>query len=97
MATIPGLPLEVMLMFTAHLQGEDVLNLQFTDRRMNSLTTDALYRIFFSERHFELSSKGFEQLYAPSVHPHARHVKTVIIENSRQDQVETNRQILDPA
>ncbi|CAD0012852.1 unnamed protein product [Aureobasidium pullulans] len=79
MATISDLPPEIMLMVTAYLQGEDVLNLQLTDRRMNSLTTDALYRIFFSERHFELSSKGFEQLYALSVHPHARHVKTVII------------------
>ncbi|THV65894.1 hypothetical protein D6D28_08762 [Aureobasidium pullulans] len=79
MATIPDLPPEIMLMVTAYLQGGDVLNLQLTDRRMNSLTTDALYRIFFSERHFELSSRGFEQLYALSVHPHARHVKTVII------------------
>ncbi|THY69911.1 hypothetical protein D6C87_09376 [Aureobasidium pullulans] len=79
MATIPDLPPEIMLMVTAYLQGEDVLNLQLTDRRMNSLTTDALYRIFFSERHFELSSRGFEQLYALSVHPHARHVKTIII------------------
>ena len=79
MATISDLPPEIMLMVTAYLQGEDVLNLQLTDRRMNSLTTDALYRIFFSERHFELSSRGFEQLYALSVHPHARHVKTVII------------------
>ncbi|THW60153.1 hypothetical protein D6D19_10144 [Aureobasidium pullulans] len=79
MATISDLPPEIMLMVTAYLQGEDVLNLQLTDRRMNSLTTDALYRIFFSERHFELSRRGFEQLYALSVHPHARHVKTVII------------------
>ncbi|THZ80351.1 hypothetical protein D6C84_07522 [Aureobasidium pullulans] len=79
MATIPDLPPEIMLMVTAYLQGEDVPNLQLTDRRMNSLTTDTLYRIFFSERQFELSSKGFEQLYALSVHPHARHVKTVII------------------
>ncbi|TIA80523.1 hypothetical protein D6C76_03147 [Aureobasidium pullulans] len=79
MATISDLPPEIMLMVTAYLQGEDVLNLQLTDRRMNSLTTDALYRIFFSERHLELSSRGFEQLYALSVHPHARHVKTVII------------------
>ncbi|TIA38974.1 hypothetical protein D6C78_03616 [Aureobasidium pullulans] len=79
MATISDLPPEVMLRVTAYLQGEDVLNLQLTDRRMSSLTTDPLYRIFFSERHFELSSKGFEQLYALSVHPHARHVKTVII------------------
>jgi len=74
MATISDLPPEIMLMVTAYLQGEDVLNLQLTDRRMNSLTTAALYRIFFSERHFELSSRGFEQLYALSVNPHARHV-----------------------
>lgn len=79
MATISDLPPEIMLMVTAYLQGEDVLNLQLTDKRMNSLTTAALYRIFFSKRHFELSSRGFEQLYALSVHPHARHVKTVII------------------
>ncbi|THW86356.1 hypothetical protein D6D15_07448 [Aureobasidium pullulans] len=79
MATISDLPPEIMLMVTAYLQGEDVLNLQLTDRRMNSLTTAALYRIFFSERHFELSSRGFEELYALSVHPHARHIKTVTI------------------
>lgn len=79
MATISDLPPEIMPMVTAYLQGEDVLNLQLTDRRMNSLTTAALYRIFFSERHFELSSRGFEHLYALSVHPHPRHVKTVII------------------
>ncbi|KAH6987770.1 hypothetical protein BKA56DRAFT_577649 [Ilyonectria sp. MPI-CAGE-AT-0026] len=72
MATLPGLPNEVVRYIAEFLPKDDLLSLRQTSRAMNDMTFDIFRRDYFQDRYVMLEQRSIQNLIDISEHPTLR-------------------------